>query len=716
MNEPDRKSILTVVLAAGMIFPATVFFAFVADLPHVLVLVTIGLIFSMLVVKPVKMNDRSIIYFSVMTVVLAVLLDYMFPMKGDRFGFISIFFHPEISVPVVLYAAVFLTFFKSGPYVPGGAAAAALFTLMFAGDVYNLNIPNERLPLLTPMIKHFTVAFIIVISINLFLILLSLRISESQKINRKQQSYRWRKRLILGLVFVMLPLCAAGAWKLYKINEDSIRRLENFFMRLGVRRMMQPAKHTVFDREVDLNRTFNEDIVKNQNVIVLRVVSKQVPGYLRGHAYRNYRDGRWLEDGAQNVRQLKNKTYSGMLAIKTFFFETDRKDDFAFEVQPSRNFTSKVLLTPANVQQFDIIANRIAYSRDGVFEPQDWEKDGGYTVFTPKPAIESSWQQPADPVSAREYLDLPPNIKQQLDEIAENIPELKNLKQPAADAKIISALLKFFSSNFTYKLTSRDCGASDPVMHFLAKTRTGHCELFASGMALLLRAKGIPSRYVTGFVCEERHSSGKYYVSRLGNAHAWLEAYDRNLKKWLMLEPTPPSGIPNFKYEMGSWESAGDRFQQFFQQLLSDLRRGYFAKIITDAGAGIYELFAAMFFHPVRGPIGLLLFIAAIVMYARHRKSRVKKHGNIAELHKNVVELSRKYTRTENVLRKKYNLEIQENTTVSEFSKLIMDLNIPPAEVQRITEMLNEYQQLRFRELPPSDTELHLAKNKLSRT
>ncbi len=716
MNEPDRKSFLTVALSAGIIFPATVFFAFTADLPHVLLLVAIGMIFSMLTRKPVKMTDRSIIYFSVLTVVLTVLPDYMFPMNGDRFGFIGVFFHPQIFVPIALYAAVFLTFFKSGPYVPGGAAAAALFTLMFAGDVYNLKVPNERLPTLTPMIKHFHVAFIIVIAVTLFLILLSFRISESRKISRKQQSYRWRKRLIMCFIFVLLPLCIAGAWKLYKINEDSIRRLENFLMRLSVRRMMQPVKHTVFDREVDLNRTFNEDIIKNQEIIVLRVVSKPAPGYLRGHAYVNYRNGRWLESGDQNVQQLKNKSYPGMLAFKTFFLETDKRENFAFEVQPAKDFTSKTLLTPANVRQFDIIANRITCSRDGVFEPQDWEKDGGYTAFTPKPAIESAWQEPAGPASSPEYLDLPPNIAPQLDEIAGNIPEFKHLKRPAGDAAIISALLKFFSSQFTYKLAAQDAGNSDPVIHFLTKTKAGHCELFASGMALLLREKGIPSRYVTGFICEERHPSGKYYISRLGSAHAWLEAYDRDLKKWVMLEPTPPSGIPNFKHEMGSWEAAGDRFQQFSQQLLSDLRRGYFAKIITDAGAGIYDLFAAIFFHPVRGPIGLLLFIFALIIYLRHRRSRFKKHKSIAELHKNVVELSKEYARIANMLRKRYNLEIQESTTVSEFAKMITDLNIPPDEAQRITDVLREYQQLRFRELPPSDKELQQTKNRLSQT
>ncbi|MHB9139555.1 MAG: transglutaminase-like domain-containing protein [Victivallaceae bacterium] len=714
MNDSNRKNLFTVALASGIILPAAAFFTFVADLPHVLLLVLTGLLFSMLSLKPVKMNDRSIIYFSVMTLVLTVLFDYMFPMNNARFGFMGAFFHPEISAPAVLYAAVFITFFKTRTYVIGGAAAAALITLMFAGDVYNLNVMNERLPMFNPLFKHFNTAFIIVISVNFIFILLSFRITESKQVSRKLRSYLLRKRLILAFIFILLPLGIAGAWQLYKMNEDRVRRMENYFMRLGVRRMLQQTgQHTVFDREVDLNRTSNENMLKNQNIIVLRVVSKHVPGYLRGFAFVNYKDGRWLESSDTTVRQLKNKTYSGMLAFKTFYLESEKKENFTFEVQPSKDFTSKVLLVPPNVRQFDIIANRIAYNRDGAFEPQDWEKDGGYSVFTPQPSIESAWEEPADPAQIPEYTNLPPAIKEQLDRIIEQITELKRLKHPARDKEVISALLKFFSSRFTYKLTGQNPGKDDPVIHFLTKNRAGHCELFASAMALLLRQHGIPSRYVTGFVCEERHPSGKYYVSRLGNAHAWLEAYDRDHKKWLLLEPTPPSGIPNFKHEMDSWESAGDRFKQFFQQLLSDLRRGYFAKIITDTVSGGYELFAAVLFHPVRGPVFLLLLGAAVMIYLKHRKSRRKKQKDITELDRNVVELSREYSRLVNLFRKKYKLEIQETMTVAEFARIINDLNLPPAESQRITTVLKEYQQLRFRVSPPSDEELRHTKTSL---
>ena len=39
----------------------------------------------------------------------------------------------------------------------------------------------------------------------------------------------------------------------------------------------------------------------------------------------------------------------------------------------------------------------------------------------------------------------------------------------------------------------------DPLAYFLFVRKKGHCEYFASSMAVMLRTLGIPSRVVTGF-------------------------------------------------------------------------------------------------------------------------------------------------------------------------------------------------------------------------
>jgi transglutaminase-like putative cysteine protease len=104
----------------------------------------------------------------------------------------------------------------------------------------------------------------------------------------------------------------------------------------------------------------------------------------------------------------------------------------------------------------------------------------------------------------------------------------------------------------TYSLDMRDPGARTPLSAFLFVHRTGHCEYFASAMAVMLRAVGIPSRSVTGFLGGEWNPFGGYYAIRSSDAHAWVEAYLPG-EGWVTFDPTPAS-----RNEMlgGGWLSA----------------------------------------------------------------------------------------------------------------------------------------------------------------
>ncbi|MBE2247970.1 MAG: DUF3488 domain-containing protein [Myxococcus sp.] len=80
----------------------------------------------------------------------------------------------------------------------------------------------------------------------------------------------------------------------------------------------------------------------------------------------------------------------------------------------------------------------------------------------------------------------------------------------------------------------------DPLSDFLFNRRAGHCEDFATALAVLLRVKGVPSRVVTGFFGGER--VGARYVVRAGDAHAWTEAWLDGA--WARLDATPDTGRP----------------------------------------------------------------------------------------------------------------------------------------------------------------------------
>jgi protein-glutamine gamma-glutamyltransferase len=79
---------------------------------------------------------------------------------------------------------------------------------------------------------------------------------------------------------------------------------------------------------------------------------------------------------------------------------------------------------------------------------------------------------------------------------------------------------------------------SDPLGDFLFNRRAGHCEDFATALAIMLRVEKVPSRVVTGFFGGER--AGGRYVVRSGDAHAWTEAFIDGA--WMRLDATPELG------------------------------------------------------------------------------------------------------------------------------------------------------------------------------
>jgi hypothetical protein len=67
--------------------------------------------------------------------------------------------------------------------------------------------------------------------------------------------------------------------------------------------------------------------------------------------------------------------------------------------------------------------------------------------------------------------------------------------------------------------------------------RTGYCEQFATAMAAMARALGIPSRVVLGFTPGETLNDGRILV-RGKNAHAWVELWMLG-QGWVRFDPTP---------------------------------------------------------------------------------------------------------------------------------------------------------------------------------
>ena len=105
-----------------------------------------------------------------------------------------------------------------------------------------------------------------------------------------------------------------------------------------------------------------------------------------------------------------------------------------------------------------------------------------------------------------------------------------------------TALEQYLQSHYAYTLTLPGAPVSDPLANFLFERKQGHCEYFASSMAVMLRTLRIPSRVVNGFRSDEFNDVTGNYVIRAKNAHSWVEAYFPGYG-WITFDPTPGGGV-----------------------------------------------------------------------------------------------------------------------------------------------------------------------------
>ena len=141
------------------------------------------------------------------------------------------------------------------------------------------------------------------------------------------------------------------------------------------------------------------------------------------------------------------------------------------------------------------------------------------------------------PKGMDEYLKLPP-LDIRILKLAEKI----TAAAPSNYDKAV-ALEQYLSTHFGYTLEMPRSLPQDPLANFLFERKRGHCEYFASSMAVMLRSVGVPSRIVTGFRGGEFNDLTGQYVVRASDAHSWVEAYFPG-SGWVSFDPTPAASVP----------------------------------------------------------------------------------------------------------------------------------------------------------------------------
>jgi protein-glutamine gamma-glutamyltransferase len=178
-------------------------------------------------------------------------------------------------------------------------------------------------------------------------------------------------------------------------------------------------------------------------------------------------------------------------------------------------------------------------------------RDGSENLYAPRPSyrklrysVVSDPIRP-DPANISDLRPIPKEILKTYTQVPPEDPRIEELaKQATSKAKDkyskALALAQYLRTNYAYSLKLRGHpNSNDPLAMFLFETRSGHCEYFASAMAIMLRQLGIPARLVNGFQIGEYNRLGNNWTVRQHDAHSWVEAYFPPYG-WIEFDPTPP--------------------------------------------------------------------------------------------------------------------------------------------------------------------------------
>lgn len=139
---------------------------------------------------------------------------------------------------------------------------------------------------------------------------------------------------------------------------------------------------------------------------------------------------------------------------------------------------------------------------------------------------------------ADRYRELPSNLDSRIPALAENVLRQAGARTGYDKALAIESHLR---KNYGYSLELK-AGGADPLADFLFNVKEGHCEYFATAMAIMLRTQGMATRVVNGFLPGEYNEAAGAFTVRQSDAHSWVEVYFPQTNSWVTFDPTPPAG------------------------------------------------------------------------------------------------------------------------------------------------------------------------------
>ncbi|MCA9562973.1 MAG: transglutaminase domain-containing protein, partial [Myxococcales bacterium] len=152
------------------------------------------------------------------------------------------------------------------------------------------------------------------------------------------------------------------------------------------------------------------------------------------------------------------------------------------------------------------------------------------------------------------YIQIPPML-------ADSAEFVQVANDAAGDAqtpyRIARNIEEYLQANYAYTLDLPLVDPTNPLLTFLTETRRGHCEYFATAMAMLARQKGLATRIVNGFSGGDWNAVGEFWAVRQSHAHSWVEVFLPDVG-WTTFDPTPPDDRPESVQSEDLWSTIGE--------------------------------------------------------------------------------------------------------------------------------------------------------------
>lgn len=207
----------------------------------------------------------------------------------------------------------------------------------------------------------------------------------------------------------------------------------------------------------------------------------------------------------------------------------------------------------------------------------------------------------------------------------------------------LERLVTHLRDQYRYTRRPADSGAEAPLASFLFDRREGHCEYFASSLAVLARLRGIPARIVNGFVGGELNPTTGWWVVRRYHAHSWVEVHLDGLG-WVPVDATPGPGAPIAP--PSRWDTLADTLQTWWMDRFLAYDRSTQIALVLRAGRRAEALLpprpspasvpwrGLLLLGIVGGALGIGLRLGLRRLSRRLRPGSAGVRGPVARLHR----------------------------------------------------------------------------------